>query len=237
MKRLLNIAHRGASGHAPENTMAAFRLAKVLGADMIELDLWESADGQLVVLHDASLLRTTGVRGRISRFRLSEIRRLDAGAWFHPHFRGERIPTLKEVAAIRDIEINIELKGADPQKVLSELLHLGEAPRILLSSFDHRLLEQLREIDSSIRLGFLVHRESEQNIWKEAERLRPFSLHLPQQRVRTTFLERARSEGMRVFAYTVNLENTMRRLINAGVDGIFTNYPDRLNSLILREQH
>src|SRR3989304_1235432 len=106
----LNIAHRGASGHAPENTLAAFRLAMEMGAQMIELDLHQSRDGVPVVIHDTSLWRTAGIRRNVGSLTLREIKRLDVGSWFNPQFKDQRIPTLEEVLelVLDQIPLNVE---------------------------------------------------------------------------------------------------------------------------------
>jgi glycerophosphoryl diester phosphodiesterase len=226
----LNIAHRGASGYAPENTLSAFRLAKKMGADMIEFDLWETRDGNLVVLHDRSLRRTTGLRRRVTSLTIDQIRDLDAGSWFHSAFQGERVPTLEEVlTAIEGIDFNIEIKEADPKRVLASLARFGKPERVILSSFDHLLLQTLRRLDPRARIGYLVDRESWRTIWRESALIGPFSFHLPLRRLGTEVLRGAHAEGMKVFVYTVNQRAEMRRLIRMGVDGIFTNYPDRLS--------
>src|SRR5947209_2004809 len=107
MKIPLIIAHRGASGDAPENTLAAFRLAMDSAADMIELDLHQSKDGALVVCHDFKLYRTARVRKTIKQLTLKELKRLDVGHWFHPRFSGETIPTLEEVLKLTENRIRL----------------------------------------------------------------------------------------------------------------------------------
>jgi glycerophosphoryl diester phosphodiesterase len=233
VKNFLNIAHRGASGHAPENTLAAFRLGKEMGAGMIEFDVWETKDHHLVVLHDASLRRTTGRRRRVDALTLAEVRELDAGAWFHPSFKGERIPTLAEVLAdLNGIGFNIEIKKADPKRLLAEVIRLGAGRRVIFSSFDHALLRRLREIDPTVRIGCLIDKEPWRRIRREVIRLSPFSVNLPFRRAAAAIIREAHGMGLEVFVYTVNRKADMRRLIRLGVDGIFTDYPDRLKALL-----
>ncbi|HET6370625.1 MAG TPA: glycerophosphodiester phosphodiesterase family protein [Nitrospiria bacterium] len=232
-KDFLNIAHRGASAHAPENTLAAFRLGKEMGAGMIEFDVWETKDHHLVVFHDASLHRTTGLRRRVESLTLAEVRELDAGAWFHPSFEGERIPTLTEVlTALSGIDFNIEIKKADPKRVLAEVARGRARRRVIFSSFDLALLRRLHKIDPSARLGRLIDREPWRRIWRETERLRFFSINLPLRRVSAAAVRKAHEKGLKVLVYTVNRKADMRRMIRLGVDGLFTNYPDRLDNLL-----
>src|SRR5205814_5101727 len=146
--RCLVIAHRGASGTHPENTLAAFRRAVELGADMIELDVQLTRDGEVVVFHDATLERTTDGAGAVSDRTLAEIRRLDAGAWFGPAFRGTRVPTLAEVLAAVGLPVNVELKpvGDDglEARALAVVESAGALARVVFSSFDAGALERLR---------------------------------------------------------------------------------------------
>lgn len=235
MPSCYNIAHRGASGHAPENTLAAFRLAEGMGADMVELDLRQTKDGHLVVFHDASLGRVLGLRRQVRSMTLLELQRLDAGSWFGPAFHQERIPTLDEVfACVGRMELNVEIKHADPAKVLTCLAKWGVQQRIVLSSFDPLLLRQLRVLDRSARLGYLLGRE----VWDRASQwvrdLQLQSLHLSVKRVNEPMIRTAQGAGLKVFVYTVDRESEMERMLKWKVDGIFTNFPDRLSGLLRR---
>ena len=167
MGGIVVIAHRGSSGVAPENTMAAFRRAVAMGADMIEMDIRLTHDGIPVVLHDRTLRRTTGIRRRLRDARLDELHGLDAGSWFARSFRWEHIPTLREVLEWlpQGTGINLELKtdgdrrrnGLLADEVL-RLLHMtGTEPVALVSSFDHRLLALLHRKRPTLRLGMLMH--------------------------------------------------------------------------------
>ena len=138
----LNFAHRGASGHAPANTMAAFLLAAEMGADGIELDVHLSADVELVVIHDHAVDSTTDGQGPVSALSLAELQQLDAGSWFAPRFAGERIPTLRQVleAVGQRLLINVEIKvapGHHPPTLEREVVRLieegGMVDRVLIS--------------------------------------------------------------------------------------------------------
>ena len=158
-------AHRGGALHAPENTMAAFRRGWAIGADLLELDVQLSRDGEVVVIHDSAVDRTTDGRGRVSDLTLAELRALDAGRHFGPAFAGERIPTLDELIAWAKgrIRLNIELKGSPviigdlPERVAALCRKHGIADQTLAISFDHvairRLKEAAPEIAAAINFG------------------------------------------------------------------------------------
>jgi glycerophosphoryl diester phosphodiesterase len=139
MKRFFVWAHRGASALAPENTLAAFRAAEAGGADGLELDVQLSRDGVPVVLHDATVDRTSDGRGAVAELTLTELRRLDVGTWFAPAFAGERLPTLEEVLAWggRRLRFNIEIKDAAAGQAVLQQVRCHPRTAVLVSSFDH----------------------------------------------------------------------------------------------------
>ena len=157
------IAHRGASGHAPENTLAAFQRAVELGATFIETDLRVTRDGRFVAVHDDTLDRTTNGSGEVEDFTLDELQRLDAGLWFDRDFMGERIPTLAQIlefSSAHDVVFYLELKyravtGMD-HSLAAALRKAQNAGRIVVISFDPDTLAPLRRIEPSIMLGLLV---------------------------------------------------------------------------------
>jgi glycerophosphoryl diester phosphodiesterase len=160
----LLVAHRGASALAPEHTIPAYEAALEAGADALELDVRLSADDQLVVIHDASLERTTDGRGLVREYTLQQLKRLDAGRWFGRAFRGQRIQTLSEVLErFRDrAAFAVELKGGSDfcpgieERVVTLLQIYDVAGRTLVASFDHHALRKCRDIDPDIRTGALV---------------------------------------------------------------------------------
>lgn len=231
--RPLIIAHRGASALAPENTLDAFTLARRCGAHMVELDIHQTKDRRLVVMHDATLTRTAGLRAAIANRTWAEITRLEAGAWFAPRFRGARIPTLEKVfAAIGPrMAVNIELKsGSHPypgleSRLIALIRRRGWTPRVLISSFHVRRLERIRRLAPRIALGVLVHPWSADVALMRARRLRALSVHPPARVVTRTLVSRLHAEGFLVFPYTVDRATDKARLIRMGVDGFFTNRP------------
>jgi glycerophosphoryl diester phosphodiesterase len=240
MKAILNIAHRGASGHAPENTLASFQKAVEMGAHMIELDLHLSLDRELVVIHDRSLRRTTGYRGSVGRVSLEKLKTLDAGSWFNAQYQGERIPTLQEVLRLIDhrVRLNIEIKKdlrAYPKlekKLLDCLEDYPQSELPLLSCFDESVLQKIRRLNTDMPLGYLFERGKPDQVIHKALKLGAVSVHGPVKSVSEEILAKAHSEGLKVYVYTVNEPEQMRRWIALGVDGIFTNYPDRLAALL-----
>jgi len=222
------IAHRGASALAPENTLAAFRLAMEQQADGIELDVHLSADGHPVVIHDYDLARTTSGTGKISRLTLEEIRTVDAG-------NGEKVPTLDEVLnLIQDkMWINIEFKGFAahsehlPRKVLELVADHGLGEKIIYSSFDRRMLIQTHKLQPNAKVGLLLLPGFKGKLayWLFEPFVHPWSLHPHFSLAQPRFMRRAQSRGQAVLCYTVNDPEEMRRLISLGVWGIITNNP------------
>ena len=163
MRKPWVIAHRGASGHAPENTFAAFRRAVELGATFIETDLQVTRDGRFVALHDSTVSRTTNGTGEVHEFTLEELRQVDAGMWFDREFMGERVPTLEEILEFsreHDVVFYLELKypavwGMD-HSLVAALQKAQSAPRTIVISFDPATLSPLRRLDPSIMTGLLV---------------------------------------------------------------------------------
>lgn len=234
MKKIFNWAHRGASGHAPENTLRAFQKAIEMGADGIECDLRESRDGELVVFHDPALKRLAGRRERVNALSLSELKQLDIGSWFSSAFSEERIVTLAEVieAVPAPLLLNLEIKAASPEKVAEMIQKKKVSDRVIVSSFDHTLLGKLRSLDPVLPLAVLIDREPWAKAFRRAQRLGAVSLNLPSKRIVPEVVAQAHQKGLSVHLYTVNDPDQMAFFIEMGVDGLFTNYPDRLSNLM-----
>jgi glycerophosphoryl diester phosphodiesterase len=242
--RILNFAHRGASHAAPENTLSAFRLAREMGADGIELDVQLSRDGTPVVMHDATVDRTTQGSGAVADLSLAELKELDAGSWFSAQFEGERIPTLAEVfeALSHDLVVNVELKatGSEPtgleEVVVSLITRYGMAGLILISSFNPLTLRRIRQADPHLPLALLYGPslpEAERERW--VQDLQPLAaLHPEHHLVDADHVAWARGHGCRVNAWTVDATGEMRRLLALGIGGIITNRPDRLGAVLAK---
>ena len=231
--RPLVIAHRGASADAPENTLAAFRLARRLGAGMVELDVRQTKDRRLVVLHDPALTRTTGARAAVASRTLAELADLDAGSWFAPRFARERVPTLAAVLAALGprMAVNIEIKsGRRPYpgleaRLVAWLRRLGWARRALISSFHLAPLTRVRRLHPTVAIGILVHPWSPDAALRRARRLGAVSVHPPARVVTAPLVDRLHAEGLLVLPYTVDRRDDQARLLRLGVDGFFTNRP------------
>ena len=235
ISRPIIFAHRGSSAYAPENTLAAFELAVRQGADAIELDTKLSADGQVVVIHDQTLDRTTSQSGRVRDFTLAEIRKLEAGSHFDIAFKGEPIPTLDKVleAVGKRIYINIEIANYAtltdklPVKVAELVKRHKMEERVIFSSFNPLALLRTRRILPEVPTGLLAIAGSSGN-WARSwpGRLIHYkSLHPEQRDVTPDLVKQAHQKGHPVFVYTVNRADEMKTLFEMGVDGIFTDDP------------
>jgi len=238
--RPLVIAHRGASATAPENTIAAFEQAIVDGADGIELDLHLSRDDQLVVIHDASVGRTTNGSGSVRDRTLRELKRLDAGGWRGPRFEGQRIQTLQEVfERFRDrTRFWIELKGGSDrypgieERVVSTIEIYDMLDRVLVQSFDRRAVEQIRIFNREIRVGVLTDRQPLRAVIGSL--VPPYALCPRADTITDDDLAQMRAAGLDCYVWTVNEPAQMDRLIDYGVSGIITDRPELLRSRLDR---
>jgi glycerophosphoryl diester phosphodiesterase len=238
MRKPWIIAHRGASGHSPENTLAAFERAVQLGAGFIETDLHLTRDAQFVAIHDAALERTTNGRGSVRDFTLAELRRLDAGKWFDREYMGQRIPTLDEVldfARKNDVIFYLEVKydaaWGMHHSLVAALQKAENAARTIVISFDQTTLAALRRVDPSVMMGFLADEPGTDYV-KDALELGARQLCPQASLVTQELVERAHGADLQVATWTVDDAEEMRRVIATGVDGIMTNFPDRLRAVI-----
>lgn len=229
-------AHRGSSSHAPENTIAAFELAVRQEAEAIELDTKLTKDGEVVVIHDLTVDRTTDGSGRVSDLTLAAIKELDAGSHFDVAFKGEPIPTLEEVLETigKRAFINIELTNYDipsaplPEKVAAIVQKLGLANHILFSSFHPMILRRIQRLMPKVPVGFLAQPGISGFLarsWLGRWMVNYQALHLEVRDLNLSLLQRAHRSGYKVNIYTVNREEEMSTLFSMGVNGIFTDDP------------
>lgn len=252
--RPMNMAHRGGSALAPENTMLAFQTALSLGADVIELDVHASADGELVVIHDETVDRTTDGQGLVSQMTLAELKKLDAGyrytldngATFPYRGKGLQIPTLREVLeAFPDARVNIEIKQTDPpiEEALAALIReLNAEERVLVVAQDDGAIKRFRRLAHGVATGastgevrtfYLFQRAGLASLYRPVAH----ALQVPlrsggTELVTPAFVEAAHKQGMQVHVWTINLPGDMRRLLDMGVDGIITDRPDLLRQVM-----
>ena len=231
---MLNIAHRGASGTFPENTLSAFRAAIDAGADMCELDVQLSRDGAVVVIHDDTVERTTDGKGEVAKLTLEELKRLDAGVKFKSGaIKGERIPTLDEMFEITGGKcgLNIELKAAGVENQVAQIMQARNAfGDSIVSSFDWDYLKKIQQLHFNIRVGLLAE-EKPVDLMMNAVAMRAHSINPRWDMVTADLCKAAHERGLKVYTWTVDSDARMRALIECGVDGIMTNYPERLRTV------
>lgn len=243
-------AHRGASADAPENTLAAFRLAAKMGTDMVEADVQRTKDGKLVVVHDATLKRTTNAESvyperspwRVGDFTLAEIQRLDAGSWQSDTHKGEPVPTLAAVLAeVRDTGVALMLEAKDPklypgidEDIVAALRadpywrHATSPDRLLLVSFDWTFQRELHDRAPDFPVGVIGTPSGSEldGLAKWADFVNPKHTD-----VDAALVRRIHGLGMATAPWTVDEADDMQRMIDCGVDGITTNRPDVLRDV------
>lgn len=235
MKRPLIIAHRGASAYAPENTMASFVKAMEMKSDGIEIDVHMTKDNVLVVCHDEKVDRTTDGEGFIKDFNLSELKKLDAGSWFGEEFKGQRIPELSEVLELikdTDILLNIEIKNAPiiypdiEKKTINMITEYGMEDRVIISSFNHYSLIEVKKINPRIKTGIL-YMAGLVEPWIYAKRLSADALHpLFYNLFAPDFVKECFENGIMLNPFTVDDERYIEALVSLKINGIITNCPD-----------
>jgi glycerophosphoryl diester phosphodiesterase len=228
----LIIGHRGASGYEPENTLLSFKKAIGLYADMIEMDIFNCKTGELVIMHDNTVDRTTNGKGYIRDLSFQELRILDAG-------KGEKIPTLSEVLDLvnNKIKINLELKGEETAGPVYELTRkYVEEKRwsyndFYISSFNHRLLQEFIQLipnNAAIKICPLIY-GIPIDLSQFALKFKAYSINISADFIDKKIIDDAHAQGMKVFVYVVNNPDEAMKLKSLGIDGIFTDYPDILH--------
>jgi glycerophosphoryl diester phosphodiesterase len=243
------IAHRGASYDAPENTLAAFRLGYEQKADAVELDIYLSKDGEIVVLHDDNTKRTTGVNKKVVDQTLAELRQQDAGKWKDAKFTGEKLPTLDEVIALvpKDKRLVIEVKcGPEIIPALRQSLVLSQRAdsQFLIIAFSHPTLKRLKDEFPKIEMYWLTSFRKE----PETGEISPSANQLIQKAkdagvegvdvadngtIDAAFVKTIKAAGLKCYVWTVDSSDEAKRLLAAGVDGITTNRPGWLREQVL----
>jgi glycerophosphoryl diester phosphodiesterase len=238
---ILRIAHRGAAGTRPELTRPAFERALELGVDMIELDVQLTRDGELVVLHDRQLGRTVAGSTPVRTHTLAELQGLDAGVWFAPTWAGAQVPSLDEVLALTAgrAELNVEIKSPPPDwaataaALLDLLARHDRLAGTIISSFDRGALDAVRARSAAARLGVLWHTADLDPMWAAAEALGAVAVHPLWSLVDSELVATARAAGRQVIVWTVNDPDAIAALAELPVDGIISDFPERLAGLRL----
>lgn len=243
----LIIGHRGAMGYAPENTLASFEDAVRRGADIIEMDVQLSSDGEVVVLHDSSVDRTTDGSGVVRDLSWKKIKTLDAGSWYSPEFSGQYVPSLTDVisrfrnrktARNHLLGFMIELKtvkgsgGSLADAVVKILHHEDFIDRSFVISFDSVALHEVRSAHKTLSTGLLYSEEGDEPRSAQAKAIGAQAICPRKTCVTARGVQAAHRMGLAVSTWTANTKNEMKRMMACGVDAIATNYPDRLRALV-----
>ena len=225
MPRVLRIGHRGAAGHAPENTLAAVRQGIELGVDFVEIDVRRTADGVPVALHDATVNRTTNGRGRVDALSLGEVRGLDAG-------NGERIPTVEEVLQMAGgrtgLMLELKVDGLAHLTVQAVQKVQLDTP-VIYASFLHKELTHVRAVETEAALMVLFDRLPRAPV-PYAMQYQPVYVGLRHDRATRPLVEAFHRENVKVWVYTANSLADIARAISIGVDGVISNFPERIPS-------
>jgi glycerophosphoryl diester phosphodiesterase len=234
------IAHRGFSSQAPENTLVAIEKAIEIGADMVEIDVTVTSDGEVILLHDETLDRTTTGTGLPTDRTLTEIRQLDAGSWFAPEYAGEPIPTLAEaLETVKDrILINIEIKseavehGVVPE-VAALIVEHGMLDQVVVSSFSPEALRLMKITDPTVITASLFNKDlhTGRDPLEIVLEVGSRGFNISSKRVTPEMVDRCHMHGIPVAVYTVNDEAELLRLMEIGVDAVFTDHPDTMLEL------
>ena len=236
---MLVLAHRGYSGKAPENTMSAFELALEVGAHGLELDVHLTKDGEVIVIHDHLLDRTTNGTGLVEAHTLTELLQLDAGSWFGAEFKGEGLPTLEDVCRLvqtKDVLFNVELKTALGfeglvDKVAALLKKYDLEEKTIISSFNHYALAYFKEVKPHIKTGIL-YMAGLYNPWVYAQSIGAGALHAYHETIVPEIVAECQQNGMMVNPWTIDDSSRMEQMLAAKVDAIITNEPKKALDLI-----
>ena len=254
--RIMNIAHRGASGYAPEHTIASYDMVEELNGDYLEIDLQMTKDGELIAMHDPDVSRTTEGEGEVSTLTTEEIDLLDAGEWFNeenpdlaePAFSEAKVPTLKEIFETfgKDANYYIETKFPDESpgmvnELVSVLDEYGmldedmEEGQIIIQSFSEASLREVQDLEPDLPLIQLISYQEKAEITdEELENITDYAIGIGAnyKYISKDYVQKARDADLLVHPYTVNEKKDMKQMLDWGVTGMFTNYPDRLDEVL-----
>ncbi|RYL94383.1 glycerophosphodiester phosphodiesterase [Sporolactobacillus sp. THM7-4] len=228
------IAHRGSKANRPENTLAAFEEAMRVHSDGIELDVHLTKDQEVVVMHDEKVNRTTNGKGQIKNFTLKELKELDAGSWFSPAYRGEKVPTLKEALelledfpGVLNIEFKTDRNGYPTieERVVRLVNKYRANLPVVYSSFNHETLVRLRNVDSSADYALLLW-ERLAEPWRYTRQVGATAQHLWEPSALSETGKQLQEHGLKVRAWTVNKPKNMQKIFEFGLDALITDYPE-----------
>jgi glycerophosphoryl diester phosphodiesterase len=227
-QNVLKIGHRGACGYAPENTLLSFAIALTMNVSMIEFDVYQCASGHTVVIHDETVDRTTNGTGEVATMRLEQLKALDAG-------KGQIIPTLQEVLDLADHKamVNIELKGKNTASPVAKIIDEYVLTKgwnyhdFVISSFDHEQLYEIHALKPHVRIAILSHKLPAHYRRLVAD-LKAESINLKHSNITQDIIHELHAQNIKICAWTVNSPADITRLVEWGIDGIFSDFPDRL---------
>ncbi|MBB6449926.1 glycerophosphoryl diester phosphodiesterase [Geomicrobium halophilum] len=252
--KIVNVAHRGASGHAPEHTLPAYVLGEKLNGDYIEIDLQMTSDGTLIAMHDESVDRTTDGTGLVENMTLEEIKQLDAGSWFNAsnpekskdEYVGVEVPTLEEIFRAFGSDSNYYIETKSPELnpgMEEELLRLLDnydlSNNTIIQSFSSDSLELIRSMDPSLPLVQLLGQPAlGEETEAELEEIKQYATGVGPNfnNINEAYVQTVRSHNLHIHPYTVNSKGAMRTALEWGVTGLFTDYPDRFNDVLAEFQ-
>jgi glycerophosphoryl diester phosphodiesterase len=261
-QQALNIAHRGASGYAPEHTIPSYELGDQMGGDYIEIDLQMTKDGHLIAMHDETLDRTTNGTGKVKDHTLAEIKQLDAGSWFNkeypqyakPEYKGLKVPTLDEILDHFGTDHNYYIETKAPEvypgmeeKLLDTLKKHGlltksalENKRVIIQSFSKESLKKVHNLNADIPLVQLLWYEQNQKgeiTDAELNDIAQYAIGVGPnyEKIDQAYVQKVRDKGLEIHPYTVNKQSEMKKLLDWGVTGMFTNFPDKLEEMLNKQ--
>ncbi len=232
-------AHRGASGHAPENTLSSLRKAIEMGADFCEIDVQETIDGVLILFHDNNFKRTPGIDKNVWETTYDEVKNLEAGCWFDSSYKGEPVPLFEVFLdkAKGKIKLNIELKNNGHQvslaeKVVDMITEKDFIEECVITSFDFALIDKVKQMNPKIKAGYIFSRLPKFDVFTSNVDLLSVNKGL----VDSEFVEKAKQNGKEIHVWTVNKTDEMQKLIDLNVTNIITDFPDRLKALLNKKE-
>lgn len=232
----INYAHRGASEYAPENTMSAFDMALQLGANGIELDLQMTKDGKIVIFHDNEINKKSNQKGKINNYTYQELLNFDFGIWFNSKYKGERIVLFEDFAKKflpKKLTFAIELKEEGIEKEVFDIIKkYAIHDNIYITSFNYKALENMRKIDSNIKLSWLIEEKINKNNIDKLLKINGTQICPKADNVTKDDIKLANKSGIKVRLWGVLNEKTMESVYNLNIDGMTVNFPDKLKHLM-----
>lgn len=246
VERLVNVAHRGFSGVYPENTLLAFEQALAHGADMVELDVQLTADGEIVVCHDPHLKRLTGQSVYIRDLPLHRLADFEVGTWKSSQYRGLSIPTLSEVFALIPPEtlINIEIKHEassffnweTEKAVLAQIKAHQREKQVIIAAFNPMIVNRIRKLAPEISTAYLLTQHLNPLLIFLLARIRAGYVHVDTRYLSPRIVKALKAKGLQVLGYTLNTAADYQQALAWGLKGIITDYPDRLQGFLAQRQ-